>query len=674
MTLGLAALLCLLVGVLVPWLLPGRVGGLVAWSLALVGAGLAVVVGARAVSGTSWSSHGALVAPLLYGEEPGLQLHLDRLGGLFLLLVGAVGVPAVLVTADWWRSTYHRPALPSAANLLLAACFLIIAAADVWSLIVGWELLTVAFYAMTMLQRKRPERVSSALAAIGFGKVSGACLTAGLLLLAASSHSTALSDLGGADYTPRVIGYVLLLVAFAVKVGLVPWHVWMPRSYSAAPGPARALMAGVAVNVGFYGCWRTLDILGAPPGWLAVVVMLLGGISALIGIAHASVQIRLTRVVAYSSVENAGLIFAAYGVSLVGAATSSPSLMTVGLVAGTLQVVAHALGKTLLFAAAGVVESAAGSDTLDDLRGVARVLPWSGTGLAVGAVTMAGLPPAVLFVSEWFVLESLLQQFRLDHRLGYTLPMALTGALVALTAGFAGIAFIRLVAFTVLGRTSPALQKSKIRDIGFLGRSGMVLLCVACVAVAGLAPFEIRLLANGLAPVVPHHLVDQVVTDHWVLGPVYRDFSVLSPSWLSLELPLMALAALVVSFGLSRRRMWQVRQVEPWRSATGGVTGADEYTAFGYANPTRRVLANVLRPSSQVHELEADERVKTGSDYRYRADVVEMTEAYVYRPMIGLARRIVSLALRLQNGRLDAYLLYMLIALVAVLAVVSAVG
>lgn len=677
MNVAVLVLVCFAAAAALPWLASPRAAGVAAWTLDVAGSVLAIVTGARVLAGQGWSSSSGLVAPLSPGSGPGLALRLDDLGGLFLLLVGVVAVPALLVSAGWWvhRSRGDR-SLPSAASLLLLACFLVVAAADVWTLLIGWEALTLSFYWLTMAERRRAGRVDSALAALSFGKFSGASLAAGLLLLAASSGSLAVTGLGEAHGDARTVGYVLLLLAFAVKVGLVPVHVWLPRSYAAAPGPVRALLAGVAVNVGFYGSWRTLEVLGPPPPWLAVLVMLLGGVSALIGIAHAAVQTRLTGIVAWSSVENAGLILAAFGLALVGAATSTPGLAAAGLLAATLQVVAHALGKTLLFTSAGVVEAAIGSDVVDELRGVSRVLPWSGTGLAVGAVTMAGLPPFVVFVSEWFILEALMQQFRLGHQLGYALPMAVTGALVALTAGFAGVAFIRLVAFTSLGRTAPGLASARGRDAGWVGRVGLLLLIVGCVGIAASTPWEIAVLARGLGSIVPRHLVAGAVTDTWVLGPVYHDFSVLAPSWLALELPILGGLVLLMAWLLSRRRMWQLRTVEPWRSATGGVTGADEYTPFGYANPTRHVLANVLLPHTEVRRLDkgGGDKSEPGAELAYRADVVEVTEAYFYRPLRAVVSRAVTLALRLQSGRLDAYLLYMLLAVVAVIALVSVTG
>ncbi|HEY7145299.1 MAG TPA: proton-conducting transporter membrane subunit [Streptosporangiaceae bacterium] len=236
--------------------------------------------------------------------------------------------------------------------------------------------------------------------------------------------------------------------------GLVPFQVWLPRGYAAAPGPARAIMAGVCVNVAFYGMWRTLALIGRAPGWLTGGLLVLGAVSALLGIAHAAVQNRLSRVIAYSSIENTGLIVTGFGVALTGAGIGDRRLVAAGLLAATLQVVTHTLAKSLLFTSSAGIEAATGADDLEELRGRARRTPWGGFGLAVGSLTLAGLPPTAGFVSEWFLLESLMQQFRVPG-LGYRLVLALAGAAVALTVGFAGVTFVRLVGLICLGGNDP---------------------------------------------------------------------------------------------------------------------------------------------------------------------------------------------------------------------------
>jgi formate hydrogenlyase subunit 3/multisubunit Na+/H+ antiporter MnhD subunit len=630
-------------------------------------------------------------------------LSADRLSGLFLAVALGAAAPVSLAFASWAGrpGTVGRRGLGAAYALALGAVTVIITAADAFTVVLAWELLTIAFYLLAGLDRGRRGRPGGALITLVFGRISGVALLAGLLLLAVRAGSlnlAAFSHVTGG--VARATAQTLLIGGFAVKVGLVPFQVWLPRGYAAAPGPARAVMAGVAVNVGFYGLWRTLSLLGAPPAWLTMLLLVLAGLTALLGIAHAAVQPGLQRVIAYSSVENSGLIVTGYGVALTGTALHDARLAAAGLLAATLQVIAHTVAKSLLFTASAVIAPRGGAglgepgddDDLDRLRGSARRLPWSGTGLAIGSLTLAGLPLTAGFASEWFLLEALMQQFRVPV-LGYRLVLAVAGAAVALTAGFAGVTFVRLTGLAVLGPPPPGNASTEARhDYGWLGRAGIMILAAGCLGIAALLPLVIRVVAAGLSPVVPRAVTAGALKSPWVVQPVYGGFSILSPSWLWVVMPLLALAVLTFTRLAGGTRMTRVRRVPAWRSATAGVEGADCYTATGFANPTRRVLTAVLHTHSEVRPLApAPERAEPGAGrpmagpaaraapeplehLGYTSDVIEIVEAYLYRPLLRPMMALVQTAKRLQSGRLDAYLAYMLIALVALLALVTALA
>ena len=692
----------------VPYLLGAAGSG----CLAAVGAGVLAGQHARlAVSG--WLGSGPLST-----QTQGLVA--DRLSALFLLISFVAGTAVSLAFANWAahpaapsqaplpglggteRTLVGRRGLGASYALTLGAVAVIMTATDAFTALFAWEALTVAFYLLAGFERGRHGRPQGAFITLVLGRVSGAALLLGLLVLAARSHSLSLasfSHVGGGG--AREAAEALLFAGFAIKVGLVPFQVWMPRGYPAAPGPARAIMAGVAVNVGFYGLWRSLSLFGGAPAWLTGLILVLAGMTALLGIAHAAVQQNLQRVIAYSSVENAGLILAGFGVALVGGALHDPRLAAAGLLAATLQIVAHTAAKSLLFTSSAMIESESGTSDLDSLHGTARRLPWSGTGLAIGSLTLAGLPLTVGFASEWFLLESLMQQFRVPG-LGYRLVLALAGAAVALTAGFAGVTFVRLIGFVVLGRRTsrngriphrggaapgePA-RPGGPRDYGWLGRAGLIILAAGCLVTAALLPLVIRVIAAGLSPVVPSRITSDALKSPWVVQPVFSGFSILSPSWLWIVMPALLAVVVIVTRLVSGPRMTRVRRVPAWRSAAAGVEGADSYTAYGFANPTRRVLAGVLHTRAEVRALDLEDGEGAGAPgdpgagtsvpgahLGYSSDVIEVVETYLYRPMIRPVMMLVRAARRLQSGRLDAYLAYMLIALIALIALVVALA
>jgi hydrogenase-4 component B len=655
------------------------------------GSACLLTAGAAALAGRDVTLRSAgLLGPVAIGGHPVFSqtpgLAADRLSGLFLL-IAFTAAAAVSLTFASWAAGPHGPGrrgLGTGYALALGSVAVVLTARDAFTLLFGWESLTFSFWVLSGFRRSAPGRPAAALVTLVFGRISGACLLAGLLLLVTRSGSLTLAGFAHVQPGPlRATAIVLLLAGFAVKVGLLPFQVWMPRGYAAAAGPARAIMAGVAVNVGFYGLWRTLAVLGPPPAPVTDVLLVLASATAVLGIAHAAVQGSLQRVIAYSSVENTGFILAGFGVALVGAALRSRELMAAGLLAATLQVIAHTAAKSLLFTSSAGIEAAVGTDDLDNLRGSVRLAPWSGTGLAVGSLTLAGLPPTAGFVSEWFLLEALMQQFRVPG-LGDRLVLAVTGAAVALTAGFAGVAFVRLIGLVVLGQPA-ASQHAGRSDPGPAGRAGLVLLGVACLALAAVTPLEIRVIAAGLAPVLPPAAVTAALKSPWVVQPVFAGFSILSPSWLWIVMPALLAVVTLAAWLASRGRLLRVRRVPAWRSATAGVSGHDSYTAFGFANPARRVLTAVLHTRAEVtrHDAGQDGLGLEAADQQeapatpatahveYSSDIVEVTEEYLYRPVRRPFALLVRSAQRLQSGRLDAYLAYMLIALLAVLAVIA---
>ncbi len=669
----LAGMAGLALAVLVPWPAPGRSATRASFLL------MAVAEVAVAVAGA-----GALTRPWTVGLDGVLALpsglRADPLAGLFLLLTGAVGALVCLSAAASslsGRATL-APRTPAAAALMLAALALTLTGADAFTLVAAWELLSFSFFAL-VLAGGRPHSRRAGVLTYLFGKSSGSLLLVGLLLLAAHSHTWWLDGIAeGATGWVRSLAYALLLAGFAVKVGLLPAHTWMPAGYEAAPPVVRALMAGVGVNAGFYGMWRVFELLGAPPTWLVVVVLLLAGLTALLGIAHASVQTHLPGVIAWSSVENAGLIVVGLGVAMVGARAGQEPMVAAGLLAGTLQVIAHAVAKATIFTASASFESLHGSGDLDRLRGSIWRFPVSGSAFVVAALSLAALPPSVGFVSEWFVLESLMQQFRVSE-LVLRLAMAAAGALTALTVGFAGVAFVRLVAFVALGRPASVARPERAHEVSRVGRVTVSVLALACLALAAASPAEIQVISLALAPAVSPSLTRAGVGSPWVLQPVYPHFSVLSPSWLWVVMPALAVLVLTAALLLSRGRMLAVRRVDPWRSASGQVAGRSSYTSFGFTNPTRKVLANVLLTRAQLVELERASGGLTGDESRgpagthlgYTSDVTDAVDRFGYQPLRAALLRMAATSKRLQSGHLGAYVGYVLLVLVALLALVA---
>ncbi len=657
------------------------------YGMASVASALVTATGALCLTGHAVSVD--LGNLLDFGQT---RLLFDPLAGLFLTLMGGLGLVISLSMLNWPPpSPAGGRASGWAYMLLLAAVTVVVVAADAFTFLFAWEALTVAFYVLVLATRADRSQPGAAWATAGVGAWGGASLLVGFSLLAGAAHSFDFATWArlsaSAVHAPA---YALVVFGFATKVGLAPFQGWMPRGYPAAPGPARAAMAGLAVNAGFYGLWRFLAVLGRPPGWLAVTVLVLGGVTALLGITFAAVQSDLNRVIAYSSIENGGLIMVGFGMALAGASEGNGVLTAVGLLAASLQLLAHAVAKSGLFLGAARFQPGGSEAPLDGLSGMLHTQGWASAAFAASALTLAGLPPTIGFVSEWFTFEALMQQFRL-HSLALRLATASAGALVALTAGVAALTFVRLLGFVVLGRGSG----TKPRQADVPSRWSLGATAVLCFGLSAAAPWTVRYIGRGLSPIVARSVVDGALKSPWVLQPVFSNFSALSPTWLFVVMPIGFLAVTLATVVLSSGRFLSVRRVPPWHSATPGVRGPDSYNAFAYANPIRHVLANILGTQKEVaavpsraasdigdgtvalegsDDLEAEAGPHRHTHAVFSAKAVEPVESYLYQPLLAAYMAVVRAAKKLQSGRLDAYVGYMLFALVAILIVAAAMG
>jgi hydrogenase-4 component B len=653
-------------------LVPGashRIARVLPYGLALAGSALLLAAGAAVIS--TGQRRYALGDLLAAGTT---TVRVDDLAAMFLVVLFALAL-AVSACAISWVSAERgslRRGAGAAYCTLLGSVAVILVAADTFLFLFAWETLTLSFYVLAAIGGRDRGGAGAAWLTLVSGQAGGACLLVGLLLLAGRSGSLLFSTFPGVPAgAARDAAYALVVAGFAAKLGVVPLQAWVPVGYPAAPAPVRAAMAGIAANVGVYGLWRFLGVLGRPQTWLVVAVLVLGGTTALLGICFAGVQSRLSRVVAYSSVENAGIIFTGFGVALAGAASGHRLLEAAGLLAATLHTVAHAVAKSALFSAAASVEQRFGTDDLEQLRGVGRRLPLTASGFAAGALTLAGLPPTVGFVSEWFVLESLMQEFRLPG-LAIRLGMAAAGALVALTTGLAALAFLRILALVFLGRPSPSAARWR-DDAGTLGIVGLAILGGACFGLAAVTPLEIRFLADGLLPVMSKSLSESALKSPWVLQPTYPGFSILSPSWLYVVMPVALVAVTLAAIGVSHGRYFKLRRVPAWHSAVPRRPEPSSYTPFAFANPLRHVLANVLGTRNEERPLGSGaDDVRGRGPVEYSTEVVEPVERYLYAPLRSAAMAVSALLRRLQSGRLDAYVGYMLVVLIVALAVAAA--
>jgi hydrogenase-4 component B len=643
--------ICLLAAGVPAALLSPRTGA----TVTAVGLFLAGAVGIA--SAGAWS-HASVSIGSWLGFGPAAFVG-DRLSGIFLALVGVAGGAVSLTLVE--RPPRRLPAVLQ--GLLALALVAVIGVDQGFVFLLAWETVTLALFLLAGLERERPGSLLAAYFSGAMSKLGGGALLAAFALLYARTGSfefhawaSGAADLG--DGT-RAAVFVLLLIGFGTKVGLLPFQGPLPLGYAATPGAAAA-MVSLALNGGLYGLWRLVfEVLHADALWEGELALMLGAVGGLVGILYAIGQDTVKRFLGFSSVEHAGIVLLGFGVAIVGRAAGEPKLAAAGLLAATLHLLMHALAKTLAFLGADRIRVAAGTDELAPLGGLARLLPRTAVGFGVAVVTLAALPPFGGFVSEWFTLEALLQAFRLDNTIARLL-LALGAALLALTAGLGLLAFAKLYGTVFLGRPRSLFGRlAEVRGpaIGFLA------LTLPTASLGILAPWEIRWLGHGLQGVLGFDLAGTTISRPLVLGPVYPHFSVLAPTWLAVALPAYAIAtALLVALVLRPR----VRRAPAWTSGALVDPARVQYTPDGYSNPIRVVLRGVYGYRRSLTPVAGGER------FRLDTRIVPFFEHYLYLPVAAFVLRASEQARRLQSGRLSMYLLYTLVALLIVLALIPA--
>jgi hydrogenase-4 component B len=589
-------------------------------------------------------------------------LRADGLAGIFLALTGLTGAAVSLAYASLPTGRW----LTSLGGVLLLSVTVVIGSDNAFLFFLAWEALTVCVYLISSVGHDREDLLAGYLTG-GLAKIGGAALLAAFGLLYAHTHSFSLEVWSHAALPAGTRGvlFALFLVCFATKVGVLPLQGGLPAGYSSAPRLGAASLS-VALCAGFYGLWRfEFQVLGPLPVWCGDALLILGGLTALVGIVYALTQDSLRRFLGYSTVEHAGIVLVGFGVALLGHAVHKPVLAAAGLLAATLHICAHNLAKTLALITVDRVEQATGERELDPLGGLTRHLPASALALGVSSLTLAAIPPLGGFVSEWFTFEALLQGFRMPTLLSRLL-CALAAAALALTAGLGLLAFAKFYSFIFLG---PA--RSKLTALREPSRwpAGLVGLGVVLLFLGTVAPWEIHALGSGLQSLLGFDPASTTISHPLVLGPVYKGFSVLAPTWLSIVLPAYALLAILIVRAWRRPsvRGAPVRRAPVWVTGSDGELAAVQYRPSAYSNPMRVILRGPLGYRTRV--ISTDEH-EGASRLTLNTTVVLAIDSFVYRPAAVFILRVAERVRAMQSGHLSMYLLYMLIALIVALSLV----
>ena len=618
---------------------------------ALSGAAALVVVSGGAPLEGVLLSHAASGLSFGYAVTP--------LSAWFLLVLALLALPiAVYSVAYLGHGTLDRRSafVGVGFNVLLGAIEAVFVADGVIGFLFAWEVMSLASATLVATEHERRDSRRAAYMYLVMSHVGTGCLVAGFFTLASLSGSFALSEVLSGSLAAdglRDALFVLFFIGFGVKAGAIPLHVWLPEAHPAAPTSISALMSGVLIKTGIYGLFRVCAFgLGVPRWDWGMALALVGSLTAILGVLYALTQNDVKRMLAYSTIENAGIILLGLGAGMMALSAGRGELAAVGIAASLFHVLNHALFKGLLFLSAGGVVMATGTRQIEEMGGLAKRMPWTALFFLVGAAAISGLPLLNGFVSEWLLFQALLFGFHLSSEALVRFLFPVAGALLALTSALAAACFVKAfgITFLALPRGEGAEKAHESPGLMLVPQGVLAGMCV----VLGLAPGWVLEVLRGVAGSLPGvRPAPEMVRGWFAIAPGPGHFDHLAP-------PLVAVAVLVglaLAGAMSLGVGYAVRRAPTW-GCGGELTARTEYTATAFSKPLMMIFRAVYRPT---REVETVGEAHFPREVKYRAEIEPTFERFLYGP---LTRGVMGVAERMkviQAGSLHAYLAYVLV-------------
>jgi hydrogenase-4 component B len=559
-------------------------GGCLIASLALLVIALLALLGFSPVPSTTTLPLGI---PWL-----GAHFRLDALSAFFLAVVNLGAAAASLFALGYGRHEHAPRRVLPFYPAFLAGMSIVVLADDAFTFLVSWEFMSLSSWALVMAHHQIGDNVRAGYVYLIMASFGTLALLLTFGLLAGPDGGYAFADIRGGHPSAALAATILVLALIGAgsKAGLVPLHVWLPLAHPAAPSHVSALMSGVMTKVAVYGFVRIVfDLLGTPAWWWSMIVLALGGITAVMGVLYALMQHDLKRLLAYHTVENIGIIFIGLGLALAFMAYGMAWAAALALTAGLLHVFNHSVFKSLLFFGAGAVLTTTGERDMEHLGGLIHRMPQTAFVFLVGCAAISALPPLNGFVSEWLTFQAILLSPQLPSW-GLKFLVPAVGALLALSAALAAACFVKAFGVTFLGRArTPAAAGAHETDRFSL--AAMFFFAALCL-VAGILP---GFFIDALAPVVQSLVGDRMPVQRGVewlsIVPIAESRS--SYNGL-LVFVFMVLSGALAAWAIHRLASDKLRRAPPWDCGYPDASPAAQYTASSFAQPIRRVFGTVV--------------------------------------------------------------------------------
>jgi hydrogenase-4 component B len=639
-----------------------------------------------------------------------LSIAVDRLSALFLFVAAIVILASSIFSASYlkrYAGHYSLKALNAWYLLLIASIVLILIANDALTFLLAWEAMSILSYLLVNFEHRRAESSRASYLMLAMGEAGFMAVVLVFLFFGVKAGSLDFSAFktAGASFgdATRWIVFLLTFFGFGVKAGLLPVNTWLPRAHPAAPANVSAVLSGTILNLGLYGIVRVnLDLLPVHMTGPGITMLIVGTISALVGILYATKENDLKAMLAHSSIENIGIVAVGLGAGIIFTTYGKPLLSGIAFITAFYHMINHSIYKALLFLGAGTVDDRAGTRDLNKLGGLIHPMPWTAGAFLVGALAISAMPPLSGFVSEWLTLQTMLRSSELSSTL-VKIVFALCGAGLALTAALAVTCFVKAFAMSFLGlsRSESAAKSVEAKPSSI---APMILLALLCLLLGILPTYIIPALGRQLQPwadagadaLVPPFFISSpthetlptaFVADFHSLGAqVGQDvlpgrglvvlhrggtenpvvFAMSTSYMLVALIVLLLLTYIIIRLWLTRSQ--KVARRERWAGGVRHLLPEMTYTATGFSNPVRVIFDAMFRPTTTEDTRETVAEHFRSAIRRERVDV-HIVDRLVMNPLQDAAMNLADKLAVMHHGRLNSYSAYVLLALLGALGI-----
>jgi hydrogenase-4 component B len=638
---------------------------------------------------TAVASVGAIVAGILAVQNetttiailmiglPDLPFHLrlDPLAGFFICVIGLLALFVSIYSIGYVKGFAANRSVVAFIifySLFISGMLMVVLADDAFFFLVAWELMAASSYFLVMYEDEKGENRRAAYLYLVIAHVGAIAILLSFGVMAGfasgfgSFQGYTFEAMRAAHYPAgwATTAFLLAFFGFAAKAGVIPLHVWLPEAHPVAPSNISALMSGVMLKTAIYGIVRiTFDFLKVFPWWWGGIVLVLGLLSAVLGVLYALMQHDLKRLLAYHSVENIGIILIGLGLSMIFTSFHHPLLASLALIAALYHTLNHAMFKGLLFMGAGAVLHASQERNMEEMGGLIHRMPWTAVFFLIGCASIAALPPFNGFVSEWLTFQAFLFSPAL-HRPILSLLIPLGAALLALTGALAAACFVKAFGVTFLGHWRGHHPVHKIHEVDWSMRIGMMLAAATCFLL-GIFP---TLVIDWMDILSQQMVGGKISTTAGQFGWMWlTPYSYERASYSGFNVFIGILSVVLIVWLLLHVHRTGIRRVPIWDCGFEKLTARMQYTATSFSMPIRRIFGFLFIIREQSHAVDQVRHAAYPNKLQYRLRVRDRLWGWIYEPIHVAAFFVARKVGRLQQGRIQVYLIYSLVTIVVLL-------